>query len=525
MSSRAAHFLPDESQPIQEMTVGRLLREAAAEAPGAVALVDGSEAGGGRRWTYAEVLERAEAIALRLVQDLSPGDRLAIWGQTSPEWLMTWYGAALAGVTLVTVNPGYRAGELRYVLSQSEATALALDREFRGARLPDLLEDVRPDLPGLVWTFDLRELAGSPRRGGSLPHVSPDAVAQIQYTSGTTGFPKGAMLHHLGITNNIRFYAQRLGMGTGEVYLSPMPLFHVGGSVTSALSVLWTRSTLVTVDRFDAGRMLQLMEAERATVTIGVPTMLIDILEHPEFRPDRVRSMRQIMCGGAYTPAALVGRLSESFGATIHNSFGQTECGPIMTMTGPEDEFVDIAETAGFPMPQIELRVVDIATGATAACGQPGELCARGYQVMKGYHGMEDATAAAIDAGGWLHTGDICSMDERGYVRIAGRLKEMVIRGGENIFPKEIEDVLGDHPAVAAAAVVGLPDPRLGEAVGAFVKLVPGASADAAELREFAAARLAREKVPAHWTFVEEFPLTANGKVMKHRLREAHRRR
>ncbi len=527
MTDRVSFLPADTSRPVIEATVGKLLRESAADSTDRIALVDGSP-GQRRQWTYGELFQRAEGVAHRLLDEFAPGERVAIWAPTSPEWLMFWYGAALAGVTLVTVNPASRAPELRYVLDQSDANGLVLVSEFRGNSLPDMLAQVRTSLPRLRHALDLDETIAqavasfASGQRGNLPDVSADDIAQIQYTSGTTGFPKGAMLHHRGVTNNPRFYAERLGLRDHEVYLSPMPMFHVGGSVTSAIAALWTRSTLVTLAQFEAGRMLELIETEGATATIGVPTMLIDMLNHPEFTAERVRSMRHIMCGGAYTPPELVRRLSHAFGATVHNSFGQTEGGPILTMTSTTDAPEDVAHTVGTPFPQVEIKIVDVAGGRLVPCGVPGELCARGYAVMGGYFRMPEETAAAIDSDGWLHTGDICAVDDRGYVTVEGRLKDMIIRGGENIFPREIEEVVFAFPGVADVAVVALPDQRLGETVGAFVRLDPGAAVDEEQLDSYVRNRLAREKVPAHWVFVDSFPVTPNGKIRKHELRQRY---
>ena len=353
-----------------------------------------------------------------------------------------------------------------------------------------------------------------------LPVVSPDAPAQIQYTSGTTGFPKGAVLHHRGIVNNSRLYMARLGLGPGNVFLSAMPLFHTAGCVMSVLGAVVTRGTLVLPPYFDPGLMLDLIAAERPASMIGVPTMLIGMLDNPGFTPDRHAIGTAVITGGAVIPPALVSRVEAAFGAPMSIVFAQTEASPVITQTSPKDTAEDRAHTLGWPLPQTEVKVVDPASGQTVAPGLIGELCTRGYHVMTGYFCDPDKTAAAIDADGWLHTGDLASMDERGYCRIGGRLKDMIIRGGENIYPREIEQVVFGHPAVADVAVVGVPDPKWGEQVAAFVRPAPGQTPDPDELFAYCREHLAPHKTPRYWTVLEEFPQTASGKIQKFVLRE-----
>ena len=354
-----------------------------------------------------------------------------------------------------------------------------------------------------------------------LPEVRPGDIAQIQYTSGTTGFPKGAELRHRGLTNNARFYAERIGLQPGEVYVNPMPLFHTAGCGMGVLGTAQRLAVHVPVLAFDPALVLELCEAQRAAVFGGVPTMLIALLGHPDLELRDLSSLRAAVSGGAPVPAELVRRVEERLGVRVSVVFGTTECSPLLTQVKLDDSVHDRAGTLGSPLPQTEIKIADLATGQPVPVGQAGELCARGYMVMRGYHDAPQATATAIDAGGWYHTGDLASIDARGYLRIEGRIKDMIIRGGENIYPREIEDALFTHPAVAEAAVVGVPDETWGEVVAAFVRPAPGQPApDPEELRAHCRQRLAPNKTPLHWVFVDAFPMTPSGKIQKYKLRE-----
>jgi fatty-acyl-CoA synthase len=520
-----SHVAADTSVPVLETTVGGILRAAASAAPDTVALVEGIADGSARRrWTYARLLLEAETAARALVQRFAKGERVAVWAPNIPEWVVMEYAAGLAGVVLVTVNPSYQPEELRYVLGQSRAAGLFFVPSFRGNPMQSHLDAVREHLPELreVVSFDdWAEFLASADPATVLPEVTPDDPVQIQYTSGTTGFPKGAYLHHRGITNNARYVADRLGLTAGGVYINPMPLFHTGGCVLGVLGPVQKLATLVCLLQFDPALMLELVEAEHGTHMLAVPTMLIAMMEHPDFATRDVSSLRTICSGGATVPAALVRRIEETLGVQFSIIYGQTEASPGITLIKPDDTPSDKANTLGPPLPQVEMKVVDPESGATVPIGAPGELCCRGYLVMLGYFEMPDKTAETIDADGWLHTGDLVTMDDRGYTSIAGRLKDMIIRGGENLFPREIEEVLFTHPRVADVAVVGLPDDKWGEVVAAFVRDVdPGAPATDAELRAFLREHLSPQKTPSVWIHVDGFPLTASGKVQKFQIRE-----
>jgi fatty-acyl-CoA synthase len=525
MTMVAMSYWPaDTSEPVLETTVGGVLRTAAEAGPDMLAMVAGvPDPGGRRRWTYAELLTEAEQAARALTARFAPGERVAVWAPNLPEWVILEYGAALAGLVLVTVNPALRPAELAYVLNQSGAAGIFLVPEFRSP-MAEFLAEVRPAVPALrevvLFTEWADFLATAPARA-VLPEVSADDIAQIQYTSGTTGFPKGAELHHRGLTNNARFWAERIAVQPGEVYVNPMPLFHAAGCGMGVLGAAQRLAVHVPVLAFDPALVLELLESERAAFFGGVPTMMIAMLGHPDFDRRDLSCLRVAVSGGAPVPAELVRRVEERLGVRFSIVFGTTECSPLLTVVELDDSAQDRAGTLGRPLPQTEVKIADAATGELVPVGQAGELCARGYLVMRGYHDAPEATAIAIDAEGWYHTGDVASLDDRGYLRIEGRIKDMIIRGGENIYPREIEDVLFDHLAVAEAAVVGVPDQQWGEVVAAFVRPVPGRPAPAPEeLRAYCRERLAPYKTPLYWVFVDTFPMTPSGKIQKFKLRE-----
>jgi len=524
MTLSTSYWPADFSQPVVDLTVGDALRGAAAEAPSTTALVEGvADPAARRRWSYAELLEASERAARALLGRFAPGDRIAVWANNIPEWVILELAAGLAGITVVTVNPALRPQELAYVLGQSQADGIFLVPAYRASPMAEMMRQVRGDLPALREVISFADweafcAEGAPDR--ALPEVSPHAPAQIQYTSGTTGFPKGAVLHHRGIVNNARLYTARLGLGPGSVQLSAMPLFHTAGCVMSVLGAVVTRGPLVLPPYFDPGLMLELIAAERPATLIGVPTMLIGMLDHPGFRPGRHGIGTAVVTGGAVVPPALVGRVEAAFGAPVSIVFAQTEASPVITQTSPQDTAEDRAHTLGRPLPQTEVKITDPASGETVAPGVTGEVCTRGYHVMTGYFRDPGKTAAAIDADGWLRTGDLAAMDERGYCQIAGRLKDMIIRGGENIYPREIEQVLFGHPAVADVAVVGVPDAKWGEQVAAFIRPAPGQTPEPGELFSYCREHLAPHKTPRYWTVLEQFPLTPSGKIQKFVLQE-----
>jgi fatty-acyl-CoA synthase len=518
-----AHWPADTSQPVLDTTVGGVLQAAAEAVPDRTGLVF-ARAGDPvrRRWTFAELLTESERAASALLARFDPRERIAVWAPNCPEWLLLEFGAALAGLTLVTVNPALRPRELLHVLANSRAVGVFLAPEYRGASLPALLAEIRPGLPALrqvVLLSQWQQFASSASADVRLPATSADWIAQIQYTSGTTGRPKGVLIPHRGLTNAARLWAHCLGARPGETWLNPNPLFHVSGSGFMTLGPIQLFGTQVLCP-FDPALMLDLIETERPAIAGGAATMAELLVRHPDFDRRDLSSVRAFPAGGMPVPASLIRRIESRLSARFHVSYGQTEASGLTHAVRASDPPEVRTGTVGRPLPQVEVRVADPASGRTQALGAVGEVLVRGYQVMAGYFELPEATATAIDADGWLHTGDLGSMDAHGNLRIEGRLKEMIIRGGENIFPREIEEVIASHPAVAAVAVVGVPDPVFGEQVAACVELAPGASADVAALRALCEQNLARFKVPARWEFVAVMPRTPLGKIQKFLLRQ-----
>jgi fatty-acyl-CoA synthase len=511
----------DTTTPLLEQTVGDILRAAAAAAPDRVAVLEVGP-GGRRAVTYAELLAGGEQVARALLARFRPGEHVAVWAGNGLEWILLEYGAGLAGLVLVTVNPAYQAAELEYVLRTSHSVGLFHMAQFRGNPMTATVESVRPalaDLREVVSFADWAEFVATGEADTPLPAVTPGDDVQIQYTSGTTGFPKGVLLHHRGLVNNAHLSMALMEVTAGDVLVWPMPLFHTAGCGLGVLGAASVGATLVLLAQFDPGLQLALIESERATHSGGVPTMLIAMLNHPEFAARDLSSLRVVCTGGAPVPAELAREWECRLGVPFSIMFGTTECSPIISFTRLDDPPEIRTGTLGTPMPHTEVKIADVVNGEPVPVGTVGELCARGYLVMHGYFDDPAATAAVLDADGWYHTGDLASMDEDGRLRVEGRLKDMIIRGGENISPREIEDVLFQHPAVAEVAVVGRTDATWGETVAAFVRRA--ADITEAELHAHCRAHLAAYKTPTTWVFVDTFPLTASGKVRKNVLRES----
>ena len=523
MMPNASHIPADTSQPLVDLTIGDLLRSAAAEAPDRVFLVDGvAEAAARTRMTYAEALQAAERVAVFLGGKFGRDENVAIWAPNCLEWVLLQLGASLAGIPLVMINPALRRDELRYVLRQSRAAGIFLVRSHRDSAMREVVEEIRGDLPALREVVLLDDLGAHVANVGeaALAPVPPRHPAMIQYTSGTTGSPKGAVLTHFGVVNDARFVHARLGLPRHSVWLLSVPMFHTGGSVYHLLSSLWNRGVLIVMRQFDPAVLVDLVEQEGVNFFSTVPTGHLRIIEHPDFATARVSSLVAVGSGGATVPEELVIRLERDYGAKYVVTFGQTETSASVTHTRPDDRADQKALTVGFPLPHIELKIVEAVTAQIVPRNVPGEVCVRGFCVMREYFDMPQETAETIDADGWLHTGDIGVLGDDDYLKITGRLKDMIIRGGENIFPREIEDVLSTHDDVAESAVLGIPDREWGEQVAAVVRLRSGAAPSPDELASYLLDRIARHKVPRHWRFVDEFPQTPSGKIRKFMLKD-----
>lgn len=509
---------------LAQTTVGSVLQSAAARTPDAPALHEADADGELKRhWTYRELLADSEQLAHALLTRYQPGERVAVWAPNIPEWVIAEFAFALAGLVLVTVNPGYQRRELRYVLEQSGAVGLFLIKEHRGNPLAQIAAEVVADIPAIREVIDLDDQTALFREAGplgALPTVRPSDPVQIQYTSGTTGFPKGVVLHHHGITNNARHGFGRFGIARGDTTLVMMPLFHTAGCGIAILGGTQFGSRMILMRQFEPGRANALIASERVAETTGVPTMLIAMLEAHAANPAEFSHLKAIGSGGSMVPPELIRQICQQLGCGFVTVYGQTETSPLLTQTRPGDPYEDLCHSVGQAMPHTELSVRDPAANTVVPVGTVGEICARGYSLMLGYNDDPAATAKTIDAEGWLHTGDLGSMDARGFVKVTGRVKEMIIRGGENLFPAEIENLLLEHPGVAEVAVVGVPDPKFGEVAAAFVRVTPGTSLDPTALIAHCRANLSAQKTPAHWIEVSEWPLTGSGKIQKFALRD-----
>ncbi|WP_322755028.1 class I adenylate-forming enzyme family protein [Frankia sp. Cas3] len=528
MTLTAAHWPADTTVALVEQSVGDWLLHVADQYPDRPAL----------RWpvgpglktlTYAGLVAHAGAVAGRLLSLVEPGDRVALWAPNSPDWVIVQCASALAGTVLVPINTSLRDEEVRYELAQSGATLVIAAAEHRGSPLVERAQTLAGELPGPVRVLPLENLGHAlGRRPGPLPAVPPATPFLIQYTSGTTGRPKGAVLSHFAALNTARI-AGRV-FAAPLVWCSGLPLHHVGGSVSGVLMTFAAAGTMVlTPGGFDPARTLRMVERAHVTALGSVPTMLYDLLACPDLARYDISSLQVIQTGGTTVPPALIRRTEAGLGCRVVISYGQSEA-PNATACLPWDSDVVKAETLGRALPQREVRIIAPGTvGTTADLGEPGELLIRSPLNMSGYHDDPEATSRTLDGEGWLHTGDLCTMDATGVLRIHGRIRDVIIRGGENIYPREVEEVLVEHPGVADAAVVGAPDERLGEVPVAFIVRATGdvtgaadvtSAVDAEELATFARSRLAYFKVPVDWHVVDALPRTASGKVRKFLLRE-----
>ena len=509
------------------LTIGDMLRASARAAPEQAALKElGYDGEIGRTWTYSELLGDAERLARALASRHAEGARIAVYANNLPEWILLELACGLAGVTLVTVNPAYQKRELKYVLEQSRSEGIYYVASFRGNPMQSIADEVCAEIPAITHRILLTDhsklFAGEDI--GELRAPKPGDPVQIQYTSGTTGFPKGALLHHNGLVRNGIDALLRGGVTRGGSFVHNMPLFHTTGCAILVLGGLGVGATMLLAPMFDPAMIAKVIERERTGFILGVPTMLVALIDEVQKSNRDVSSVKRIMSGGAMVAPELCKKAKAVLGAPIQIVYGQTETSPVITQTWYEDSLEDLTETIGQPAAQVEVSIRDPRTNAVAAIGEQGEICCRGYNVMTGYNDNSQATAAAVDKDGWLHTGDLGRMDARGYVKITGRVKEMIIRGGENLFPVEIENAMLEHPAVVEVAVVGVADDKWGEQVVCFLR---GAGAERPVgdvLKAFIRERLAPQKTPAFWIWVDDWPLTGSGKIQKFKLREAFER-
>ncbi len=523
----------------RDVTVGGLLTLLAREIPGNEALVHRER---GWRLSFAELEEEARLIARGLIgAGVGRGDRVAIWATNVPEWVVLQFALAKIGAVLVTVNTSLRASEVSYLLDQSEAETIVTIRGHRDVDYIAALREIGAfdklkrvifigdeTVAGTTPFEDLRVLARGVSEAdldGLSSRVEIDDVINMQYTSGTTGFPKGVMLSSRNIVNNGYWLGQGLAYTPADRLCLCVPLFHCFGCVIGVLGAYTHGACLVMVDHFEPRRVLEAIAQERCTSVYGVPTMFLAEMDHPDFSKFDLSSLRTGVMAGALCPEVLMRRAIEEMNLReITIIYGLTEASPGITQTLRDDTIEHRTQTVGKVLPEMEVRIVDPATGKQAGIDEPGELCVRGYNVMLGYYKNQKATEQAIDSEGWLKTGDQAAIDADGYVRITGRIKDVIIRGGENIAPKEIEDALRQHPAIADAYVYAVKSHFFGEEVAAAIRLKSGAEMTEEDVRSFCRARMARFKVPHYVKFVDDYPMTASGKIQKFILRQNHER-
>lgn len=519
-----------ETTPLIGITAGDLLRDVAREVPDLDAVVD-VEAG--TRLTYAELSHAADLVAHGLIASgIETGDRIALWSRNRLEWVVAEHGVARTGAILVNVNPAFGVEELHYLLSHAGVRLLIAEPELRGQDQRAVASEASSGLAHFEravffespeWSV-LAKVSASPdgaRIAARAEEFDFDHPFNIQFTSGTTGSPKGATLSHHNLLNNALTGAKRMGITGGDRICTPVPLFHTFGTVYGTLACLVHRATLVLpAASFNPLSTLQAIEKERCTALYGVPTMFIAELDHPDRPGFDLSSLRTGLMAGAPCPVEITKRVIEEMGiADLGIGYGMTETSPCSVQTEIDDPPDLRVTSVGRVMPHTEIKIVDPTTNNVVPRGAKGELCTRGYLVMHRYWEDAERTEEAVDAARWMHTGDLAIMDDQGYVNIVGRIKDIVIRGGENIDVREIEEVLYQHQSVAEVHVIGIPDPRLGEELMAWVRLGPGATADAAELQDWVGSCLARYKIPRHIRFVRDFPMTTSGKVQKFKLR------
>ncbi|MBK5276539.1 MAG: AMP-binding protein [Desulfuromonadales bacterium] len=532
-----------------DVTVGGLLDQMAERFPDNDALVYPER---GLRYSYREFNEVCRTVAKGLLRlGIKKGDNLAIWAYNVPEWVILQFATAKIGAILVTINTSYKSAELEYILNQSDSNTLFMVKSFKDSDYVQTANDVIPELAasraGSLNSPSLPHLRNVIFIGDGTPagmlnfsrimelgsEVSDAGLAAVeatlnchetinmQYTSGTTGFPKGVMLTHYNVVNNGFNIGECMKLTEKDRLCIPVPFFHCFGCVLGVMACVTHATTMVPVEIFDPLKVLQTIEAEKCTAVHGVPTMFIAELEHPEFGRFDLSSLRTGIMAGSNCPIEVMKKvISQMNAGEITIAYGQTESSPVITQTRTDDAIELRVATVGRALPDVEVKIVDIETGATLPPGKQGELCTRGYLVMKGYYKMPDETAKAIDSKQWLHTGDLAIMDENGYCKITGRIKNMIIRGGENIYPREIEEFLYTHPKISDIQVYGVPDRKYGEQVMASIILKKGLEMSEDEVREFCREKIANYKIPKYVKFVDSFPMTASGKIQKFKMRD-----
>jgi fatty-acyl-CoA synthase len=516
--------------PLLGQTIGENLKLTVDKSPDTDALVVRSQ---NKRFTWAQLwAEVRRAGKALMARGVKKGDRVGLWSPNRYEWVILQYATADIGAILVNLNPAYKTAELSYALQQSGASVLIYAKAFRQSDFHGMVMEVKPSCPHLHEVIQLEDgweklLAGASEISDEgladrEQSLDPDDAINIQYTSGTTGFPKGATLSHNNILNNGYFIGEGLRLSTRDRVCIPVPFYHCFGMVLGNLACTTHGATMVIPgEAFDPLLALEAVTAEKCTALYGVPTMFIAVLDHPRLKEFDVSTLRTGIMAGSPCPVEVMRKVQSVLGMSeVTICYGMTETSPVSTQTAVDDPMEKRVGTVGRVHPHVEVKVVDPETGKIVPRNKPGELCTRGYSVMLGYWNNEVGTKGAIDVARWMHTGDLATLDDDGYLNIVGRIKDMIIRGGENIYPREVEEYLYTHPAVSDAQVIGVPSVKYGEEVMAWVKLKPGQQVDEAGLIAYCKNRISTFKIPRFWKFVDAFPMTVTGKIQKYKMRE-----
>jgi fatty-acyl-CoA synthase len=534
---------------LMNVTVGKLLEQVALEHPEHEAVVYPDR---NLRYTYKEFDQLCRQVAKGLMKlGIKKGENIALWASNRPEWLVTQFATGKMGAVMVTVNTNYRSSELEYLLKQSDSTTIILMENIKGHSYIDTLYELVPELktanpgdlhseklpclknvivlsdtrhPGMFLWSDIVAMGDDvedEQLDGLLNALQSDEVINMQYTSGTTGFPKGVMLSHSNLVNNAVNIAERMNLTYQDRMCIPVPFFHCFGCVLGTLTCVTVGATMVPLQEYDVTQVLSAVQEEKCTALHGVPTMFIAELNHPDFSKYNLSTLRTGIMAGSPCPIEVMKDVVNIMGAKdITIVYGQTESSPGITQTCTDDPIELRVSTVGRAMPNVEVRILEVDTGEEVPIGVQGELCTRGYHVMKGYYKNPEATKHAIDGEGWLHTGDLAVVDENGYFKVTGRLKDMIIRGGENIYPREVEEFLYTHPKVLDVQVIGVPDEKYGEEVMAWIRVKEGEELSGEEVHDYCVGKISKFKIPRYIRFCEEYPMTASGKIQKYKLRE-----
>ena len=521
-----SYFKAQNDYELINKTIGEFLKEVAITNPNNQALIEIDQNNNvNRKWNYKELYDDSLKLAFALSSQFEKGSRVVIFSPNSPEWVLLEYAAALSGIIIVTANPSLQKKELKYIIEQSQSEAVFYVNSFRGNNMKKIVFDAikgNRKIKKIVNLENSDELYFNNHTNKKLPNICPNDPAQIQYTSGTTGFPKGAVLTHSGLINNAFFYSNRCEVSQKSSWINIMPLFHTSGCGMVTLGCLTSKCRMILTSFFDPEKVLSHIKRFDVDIILGVPTMILSILEQQEKQKYKINSLKLVSCGGSNVAPEMVKRVQKEFNCKFSTLYGQTEYCPVITQHHINDSIEDICNTIGQPISHTEVSIRSVDNNNICPTNTVGEICVRGPSTMLEYFSNKEATAETIDENNWLHTGDLGRIDNRGYVTITGRIKDMIIRGGENHFPAEIENTLREHKKISDVAVVGIPDKKWGELIAAFIKFENSFQTNKEEIITFFRSKMSPQKTPNLWFSLNEFPLTGSGKIQKFILKDSY---